>query len=404
MRTALTESRVRNLVGPCMVYDTVVPELCVRIRAGGGPRWLVVAQVNGRRHWVTLGPWPRLTVDIARRGAREALVKIAQGKDPVADRRSAIDRARNGAVPILTVLERRMSRLRERGRSPRHALEIERIAQSAHAAGVRDLADPGVSARAANWLEGLDISDLTRNRYRRHLVALGKEAMRWYPADVLGREPFLALGGEGAKLPAPPYFTPAECCALATDSSIANEETGGLLWAVLLYSGCRYREVAWLTWDRVDIARKTIAIIPPTEDERRQGAAVKRDKARSIAMHDELVALLASRVRGGFVFEDWWRSRNHVRYVEQFRAHLALPEVNIPLNGRRIHSLRHSHAIMAIACGVDSLHLRLSMGHAGPEMQAHYASAAMRWRGSLAGWNGRFRLRDEAEAARLAVG
>ena len=54
-----------------------------------------------------------------------------------------------------------------------------------------------------------------------------------------------------------------------------------------------------------------------------------------------------------------------------------------------------------MAAGCDSMALRLAMGHAGPEMQAHYAAKSARWRTLLAGWKGGLRLRDPAEADRL---
>ena len=54
---------------------------------------------------------------------------------------------------------------------------------------------------------------------------------------------------------------------------------------------------------------------------------------------------------------------------------------------------------LAVAAGEDSLRLRLSMGHAGEVMAAHYGSAAMRFRGLLHAWDGVWRLRDPAEVA-----
>jgi hypothetical protein len=68
---------------------------------------------------------------------------------------------------------------------------------------------------------------------------------------------------------------------------------------------------------------------------------------------------------------------------------------------RHVHTLRHSHVALSVACGVSDLQLRLSVGHGGPEMTKHYANAAMLWRGKLKDWGGRFRLRDPGERARL---
>jgi len=407
-RVTLTEARMKALAPPrgkpVVVYDAKALGLAIRWRPNGKPRWYVVKRAGGRMAWVALGDisdWPTVSVDLARRLAGEALVKLAIGEDPVqakADRRA---KARGGRVPMADALARHLAVLRERGRSGGHVAELERVATAAAAAGVRDLAAPGVASTAAGWLDTLDVSDQTLHRYRAHLIAVGKTAVRWWPADVLPREPFLALTGKGAPMPAPPYFTPAECAALVADDALAREDSGGRLWAFLLYTGCRFREATWARWDRLDLDRATFAVIPPDAAEHAAGSRVKRNKARTVGLQAELLALLRTwpRTADGFLFPTVWRDQPHVRNVFTFRDHLEA--ISIPLDGRRIHSLRHAHAVLAVASGEDSLRLRLSMGHAGEAMQSHYASAAMRWRAVLADWRGVFRLRDAEEVARL---
>jgi integrase len=340
---------------------------------------------------------------LARELAREALVKLARGGDPVAAKREAAAKAKGGKVPFADALKRHLAALSERGRSPAHRGELERVVKAAIAAGLKDLATPSIASKAATWLDGLDISDQTKHRYRVHLIAVGKTAVRWWPADVLPREPFLALSGKGAPMPVPPYFTPPECVALASDAAVARVEDGGPLWAFLLYTGCRYREAAFARWDRIDLGHSTFSVLPPSAQERESGEAVKRNKSRTVSLQAEIVQLLRdwrkTDPKGAFVFDEMWRTKNHRWNVEAFRRHLAA--LAIPLDGRRIHSLRHSHACLAIASGEDSLRLRLSMGHAGEQMQAHYASAAMRWRGLLHEWRGTWKLRDAADVARL---
>lgn len=401
-RVTLTEKRMAVLVPPdageLVVHDEEVPGLIVRLRPDGRPRWGLLRRVAGRLHRVALGAWPEVPVELARELAQEAAVKLARGRDPTAERRAAAAQARGGKVPILDALAKRLDTLRDRGRSGQHTAELERVARAAYAAGVRDLADPGVAAKADKWLRALDVSDMTRSRYRIHLIAIGKEALRWWPADVLAREPFAALAGRGAKMPPPPVFQPHEVVRLASDAALA--EPDGLLWYFLLATGCRYKEAAWAKWSCIDLERRTFLVIPPDAEERARGARVKRDKARTVELGHELVEVLRPRRRpAGFLFPDPWRVRPHVQNVFAFRDHLAA--VGVELDGRRIHSLRHSHACLAIAAGVDSLRLRLAMGHAGEEMAAHYSQTAMRWRGLLASWNGDMKLRDPAEAARL---
>ncbi len=409
-RQTLTERRMKDLVAEnhdgadALVYDDEVQELAVRLR-GGSARWYVQKWARGRQRRVALGTWPSIKVELARELAREALVKLARGIDPLEEKRAERAEARGGRVPTLDALNRHLAKINERGRSERHVAELDRVVKLAIGAGVKDLSDPGCAAKAEAWLSKLDISDLTRHRYRAHLIAVGKTALRWWAADVLPREPFLALAGKGAPLPPPPVFTPPECVHLVSDAALARLDDGGPLWAFLLYTGCRFREGAWARWDRIDLDRATFLVIPPTVEERAAGEAVKRDKARTVALQAELIDVLRDWRRadpdGEFVFPAAWRRtmNRHIESVMAFRRHLAA--IAIPLNGRRIHSLRHSHACLGIACGEDSLRLRLSMGHAGPEMAAHYAAAAMRWRGVLNDWRGVFKLRDQDEVRRM---
>ena len=81
-------------------------------------------------------------------------------------------------------------------------------------------------------------------------------------------------------------------------------------------------------------------------------------------------------------------------------AQLSLADA-MSINGRHIHTLRHSHCALAVACGVKDMELRLSVGHGGPAMTAHYANAAMLWRAKLKDWHGVFKLRDQAEVERI---
>ncbi len=411
--TSLSEASILDAIAAAdagaelRLYDAKVPGLLLWRRPNGEPRWYVFVRAGGKMRRAPVGDkslWPALPLAKARELGRKVVVALASGEDIVKAKRAKRAQARGGAVPTADALTHHLAAMKERGRSDQHTKELERIVKLAIAAGMKDLADPGIAAKAARWLDAMDVSDLTRHRYRVHLIAVGKTAVRWWPADVLPREPFLALSGQGAQMPPPPVFQPAEACTLVSDASLAKSATGGRLWAFLIYTGCRYKEAAWARWDRLDLGRGTFGIIPPDAAEHAAGSRVKRNKSRTVSIQAELVEILTAwpGKHEGFLFSDEWRMRPHVYNVAAFRAHLEALE--IPLKERRIHALRHTHACLAIAAGEDSLRLRLSMGHAGEAMQGHYASQAMRWRGQLAEWDGNFRLRDKAEVERLTGG
>jgi integrase len=408
---AMTEARLSRLAAPAdgqvRLYDTKEPHLMLRWRAHGKPRWYVTVRAEGRSRSFPLGTistWPEVPVEAARALAREAVVALAKGHDPVVTKQEAQalrrEQEAGGRVPFAQALERHLGTLAGRGRSGSHVRELERVVRLAIDAGVVDLAHPSAAATAQGWLDSLEVSAPTRHRYRVHLCAVGKTALKWWPAEVLPRDPFLALTGQGAQLPPPPVFTPQDAVLLASDTALSQPD--GLVFAFLLYTGCRFREATWARWERIHLDRATFDVVPPSASERAAGAAVKRDKPRTVALPSELVALLRAWCppnARGFLFEEAWRIRPHVSNTITFRKHLGA--LGIPLEGRRIHSLRHTRQTLGIACGEDTLRLRLSMGHAGEDMAAHYGRMAMRWRGMLRDWDGELRLRDPAWHGRL---
>jgi integrase len=143
----------------------------------------------------------------------------------------------------------------------------------------------------------------------------------------------------------------------------------------------------------VDLERATFLVIPPNAAERAAGEAVKRDRARAVALQPELVVLLRrwqDDADGDWLWPEPVRDLGR-HSTSALRAHLTA--LGITQGERVFHSLRHSHCSLALAAGEDGLRLRLSVGHAGDAMTAHYAAQAMRWRGEVAGWGGVWRLR-----------
>ncbi len=399
-RITLTEKRVRDLplpkTGEARVYDDDQPGLVLRLRPDSR-RWYCSRWAVGKQHNVALGSWPAISVEVARGLAREALTKLVHGVDPNAEKKAARAQARGGKVPLRDVLDHVLARMATLGRAARHTAERARIGETLIAAGLKDLADPRACAIAEKWIREQTCSDLTRHRYGMHVRAIGRAAAKKW--DDLPRDPFRALEAGSGAIPPPAMFTLPELFRLASDEALATE--WGRLFYFLLASGCRLREGFFARWERVNLEARTFAVLPPTDMEKEQGEAVKRGKARTVSLPAELTAVMAEWPRlGDFVFNSACRSQGSGT-TEAFRAHLL--KLKIPVDGRHIHTLRHSHIALSVACGVPDMHLRLSVGHGGAVMTAHYASAAMLWRAKLAPWQGVFRLRDPAEAARIVA-
>ncbi len=398
LATAVPNSELR-------LYDSRVSGLLLWRRANGKPRWYVFMRAGGRMRRVPVGDlnaWPAVTVDQARTLAKGIVAALAAGSDPVkakAERRTA---ARGGRFPLQDVVKAFVKRLTTKGRSPHHIAEIQRIGDALIAKGLRDLADyKRARSIAEDWINGQDIGDLTKHRYGVQIKSLGRAALSYF--DDLPRDPFRSVAVGSATLPAPAMFTLPEIIRLASDDAMGTD--WGKLFVFLLFTGARLREGEYARWSRINLDDATFAVLPPTADQRAQGEAVKRDKGRSVTLQAEMVEILRSWKKSAkpeedFIFPDQCRTSGKLTTFS-FRDHLE--HLKILVDGRHIHTLRHSHCALAVACGVKDMELRLSVGHGGPEMTRHYANAAMLWRGKLRDWDGVFRLRDPAEVARLTV-
>lgn len=399
-RRRLTDEAVRQLPCPTQgedrIYDLTQASLLLRVRPNS-KAWYCFKWMNGRQHNVRLGDFPGMPVVLARKAAAKQLAALYDGKDPAAEKRARRAEERGGKVPLRDVLDHLVTRMTEKGRQDKHIAERKRIGDALTAAGLRDLCDPRACAIAEKWITEQTCSPLTKHRYGQHVKALGRVAVRRWPD--LPKDPFTALEVGSPTIPPPAMFELPELFALASDQALGTE--WGRLFAFLLYTGCRFREGAYARWSRIDLDSATFGVLPPSVEEREAGEAVKRNKGRTVTLQSELVELLKSwpKSHGDFVFGPACQSTTGSTTIA-FREHL--DHLDIPLDERHIHTLRHSHVALSVASGVSDLQLRLSVGHGGPEMTKHYANAAMLWRAKLKDWKGCFRLRDVAEVRRLA--
>ena len=376
------------------LYDSKAPGLVLWQRPGGQPRWYLFKRVGPVMKRAALGDLNTLKdvpLALARTLAATAIGQLAGNVDITAAKRIKRQLQRGGRFPFRDLLAFIQARMESKGRSPKHTAERMRIGQSLVDAGLLDLADPRACGIAEKWINAQTCSDLTKHRYGMHVRALGRAAVKKY--DDLPRDPFRALEVGSSKIPAPALFTLEEISRLVSDDALTTP--WGRLFAFLIYTGSRMREGMYSRWSRVDLTEATFSIVPPTQAEREAGEAVKRDKGRTVNLQPELIEILhrMPRIHGDFLFPKSVQmdSGNTTR---AFRDHLN--KLNIPVEGRHIHSLRHAHVTLSVAAGVPDLQLRLSVGHGGPAMTAYYANAAMLWRAKLKDWRGTFRLRTPA--------
>ncbi len=85
----LTLKRLRPAKEPFLVWDTKQSGLALRVRPTGARSWYCVYSRHGRPRWYRIGDASAIGLADARMLAAEAMVAVAKGGDPAADKKAA---------------------------------------------------------------------------------------------------------------------------------------------------------------------------------------------------------------------------------------------------------------------------------------------------------------------------
>lgn len=95
MRLNLTESRVKRLPPAqpgrkrTYYYDSNVRGFCVAVSEKGRKLFVLYRKVQGRPERISIGTWPEVPVEAARREAKDLIGQIIRGENPAEQRRTA---------------------------------------------------------------------------------------------------------------------------------------------------------------------------------------------------------------------------------------------------------------------------------------------------------------------------
>jgi hypothetical protein len=132
-RTRLTGISIEAIRPPTSgrteVLDEVVPQLALRVSANGTKSFVVRSRIHGlgRQVRVTLGTFPSMGLQEARRAAREALNQAQRGEDPTAIKRQQVAARREEVANSFAAVAESFLDRYVRRRNNRTAKETERI-------------------------------------------------------------------------------------------------------------------------------------------------------------------------------------------------------------------------------------------------------------------------------------
>ncbi len=366
-----------------VAWDSDVTGFGVRVRASGAKTYIVQYRAGAGRkaptRKLTLGPIGKLTAEEARTLAKKAVGAVAHGHDPAGTR--ADERA------ALTVSELIDVFLTD------HVEAKRRTATAGHYKDVlKRIVDPALGSEKATRLKRADVSRL-------HL--------KWkdtpYQANKTLAVVSSMFGFAGKRGLVPEGFNPAKGIEkfsedgrerfLSTDelvklgAAIRKAEMDGVAWDVdeskptskhvpkknrltvigphaagairlLLFTGCRLREILHLKWEHVDFERGLI-LLPESKTGR-----------KTIVLNAPALAVLNGLERVGPYVVAGDKPKKP-------RADLKRPWAMVTreagLDGLRIHDIRHSFASFGAGGGLGLPIVGKLLGHATAVTTARYA-------------------------------
>lgn len=371
--------------GVIELWDTISRGLSLRVFASGHATWTIRYRPKdgGARRRAKLGDFPSVGLAEARRRADRLRGAVSDGKDP----QGALQ-ARREAPTLGDVIERYLAEeVLPKKKPGTYAL---------YGYFLRKLVAPKLGLKKAHEVTTGDVDKLHRNlgaktrvtanrtivalsgvfsfAARRRLIAAGinpargiepfreQSRERYLSTDELGRLGQVLRDGELEGLA---WICEPERAASKHDRKLTNQKTVlsahvAAAFRLLLFTGCRLREILNLRWDEIDFDRGLL-LLPDSKTGR-----------KTVVLNAPALQILSTlpRVRGcSFVVlgDDPKKPRADLQKPwDLVRRHAGLA-------GLRLHDLRHTHASIGAGAGLGLPIIGKLLGHKHPETTARYA-------------------------------
>ena len=182
---SLTKTEIQKIQpGPSIqrVWDLDTRGLGLQVTPAGVYSWVLSYRIHGRKDMATLGRWPAMTVDQARKAATARWAEIHAGVDPKqvkADKRKADEEARKAAVTVADLADRYLrehvqSTFKGQGAEARRLIRLHVLP----ALGKLPVAQVG-SAHVSDMIYKLNETPVQANRVRGVMRTMFRRAEEW---------------------------------------------------------------------------------------------------------------------------------------------------------------------------------------------------------------------------------
>lgn len=279
-----------------------VPGLCLQVLESGGRTWILRAMVAGKRREIGLGGFPAVALADARIEARRMRAAIAEGRDPVEERRvakSALRAAKESSKTFKTVALAYIDSHEASWRNDKHGQQWRNTLEQYAYPVIGDMLVHHVEREhVLNVLEPIwrtKTETASRVRSRIELV-LSFAMQRGYRPE--GLNPARWRGGLDKLLPKPQKVAKvAHHRALPIDAVPAFMEqlreasgNGARALEFAILTAARSGEVRGATWGEIDL-EAAMWVVP--------AARMKAGREHRVPLSDAAVTLLEAQPQGG---------------------------------------------------------------------------------------------------------
>ena len=238
--------------GRVEIPDAALPGFYLVVQPSGAKSWAVRYRFGGKTRKFTIGPYPLFDLSAARAAAREALQMAARGRDPILEKKAAVEAAQAAERDtVRAVAAEYVERHLRPNSKPRYAAEAEALLRNHVVARWGDRRMGEVTRKDAIALTDA-LTDAGMGVGANRVFSAARALFNWaLEREVIETTPFLRLKPPLAEASRERVLSDAEV-RLAW---LAAERLGypfGTLVQLLLLSAQRRDEVARMTWAEID--------------------------------------------------------------------------------------------------------------------------------------------------------
>jgi integrase len=324
-------------------WDDAMPSFGVRLR-NGRKTFVCQYRFDGRTRRDTLGDVRNVTLDDARKAARQTFGQVARGIDPKPQTATVAS-----SLSLGRVVDRYLAARKDVVRKSTHNAAAHYFAvhwKPFRARPIASITQAEISARLQEVIK--DHGRVSAARARANLSALYSWAMR--EGGLCDSNPVVRTNNPGIGIPTRDRVLSTGELKFVWDA--CGDDDIGTIVRLLTLTACRRDEIARLSWSEVDLPRGQLTIA---------ASRCKSHRAHTVPLSAPALALLHAvprREHTGFVFGGEQGFTTWTKPTNRIRARLAQPVPHFTL-----HDLRRSAATGMSALGVLPFVIEEVLGH-----------------------------------------